>query len=438
MEDFRRMIIKVSDVEGASATIPVSNDHTDGSWLITDIYEGELFLNLIDNILQTRTDAGIINLNASSSSDADKVVQDVRYDEGVEKGEPLRITGYNVTHGIIRVEKADASASAEMPSYGLAMANYSSGETGQMIVVGTLTDVDTSAFSGGDTVYVAVGGGLTNVKPIEPNLIQNVGFVAKSNANNGSIEVVAIGRANDVPNLPLGHTFIGTSTNPTTIDLTTELNDKQDTLVSGTNIKTIAGTSILGSGDIPLDNDFTSLNDTPEDYAGSGGYAVQVNAGETGLEFVSGGGGGGGNPQIVSYIFTANHSSNSTTFYYVFRNQSQGMVQRFATWTNWSPLYYVELIAPADCFLKSFTIRSVDANYWASGLQIKMRVFKNQSTLEYDGSFVTSTGSGNTGQITFDLTSSDTSFSKGDFFEIGFNCTGAMGGIIGIPIFELT
>ena len=225
MEDFRRMIIKVSDVEGASATIPVSNDHTDGSWLITDIYEGELFLNLIDNILQTRTDAGIINLNASSSSDADRVVQDVRYDEGVEKGEPLKITGYNVGSGIITVEKADASASAEMPSYGLAMANYSSGATGQMIAVGTLTDVNTSAFSEGDTVYVAVGGGLTNVKPIEPNLIQNVGFVARSNANNGSIEVVAIGRANDVPNLPLGHTFIGTSTNPTTIDLTTELNN---------------------------------------------------------------------------------------------------------------------------------------------------------------------------------------------------------------------
>ncbi len=253
MEEFKRMIIKVSDVEGASATIPSTNDHTDGSWLTTDIYEGELFLNLIDNILQTRTDAGIINLNASSSSDADRVVQDVRYDEAVEKGEPLRITGYNVGSGIITVEKADASASAEMPSYGLAMANYSSGATGQMIAVGTLTDVDTSAFAEGDTVYVAVGGGLTNVKPIEPNLVQNVGFVARSNANNGSIEVVAIGRANDVPNLPLGHTFIGTSTNPTTIDLTTELNDKQDNLISGTNIKTINGNTILGSGNLPID-----------------------------------------------------------------------------------------------------------------------------------------------------------------------------------------
>ena len=257
MEDFRRMIIKVSDVEGASATIPVSNDHTDGSWLITDIYEGELFLNLIDNILQTRTDAGIINLNASSSSDADRVVQDVRYDEGVEKGEPLIITGYNVGSGIITVAKADASVSAEMPSYGLAMANYSSGATGQMIAVGTLTDVNTSSFSEGDKVYVAVGGGLTNVKPIEPNLIQNVGFVARSNPNNGSIEVVAIGRANDVPNLPVGHTFIGTSTNPTTIDLTTALDSKVDG--TGTTNYVSKWTGATTQGDSLIFDDGTSV-----------------------------------------------------------------------------------------------------------------------------------------------------------------------------------
>lgn len=51
MEDFRRMIIKVLDVEGVFVIILVSNDYIDGSWLIIDIYEGELFFNFIDNIL---------------------------------------------------------------------------------------------------------------------------------------------------------------------------------------------------------------------------------------------------------------------------------------------------------------------------------------------------------------------------------------------------
>jgi len=153
----------------------------------------------------------------------------------------------------------------------------------------------------------------------------------------------------------------------------------------------------------------------------------------------SGGGGGGGSAQVFSYTFASNHSGNNTSFYYVFRSKSNGnMITRFDTWTQWSPLYYVDLAMPANCFLKSFTIRSVDSSQWASGLQIKMKIFKNRYTVEYDGSFVTSSGSGDTGQITFNLTSSDTSFSAGDVVGIGFNTTGNMGGIIGTPIFELT
>ena len=68
MDEFRRMIIKVSNVEGESATIPATNDHSDGSWLTTDIYQGELFLNLVNNILQTRTEAGIVTLYDGAGS----------------------------------------------------------------------------------------------------------------------------------------------------------------------------------------------------------------------------------------------------------------------------------------------------------------------------------------------------------------------------------
>lgn len=47
-------------------------------------------------------------------------------------------------------------------------------------------------------------------------------------------------------------------------DLQTALNTKQDTLVSGTNIKTVNGVSVLGSGDIPLPNG-TSINNVSAD-----------------------------------------------------------------------------------------------------------------------------------------------------------------------------
>jgi len=68
MEEFRRIILKVSDIEGATATIPATNDHTDGSWLDTDIFEGELFLNIVDNVLQTRTASGIVNVYEAGGS----------------------------------------------------------------------------------------------------------------------------------------------------------------------------------------------------------------------------------------------------------------------------------------------------------------------------------------------------------------------------------
>ena len=44
-------------------------------------------------------------------------------------------------------------------------------------------------------------------------------------------------------------------------ELETELNAKQDTLVSGTNIKTINGTSILGSGDIVIESEVLDVSD---------------------------------------------------------------------------------------------------------------------------------------------------------------------------------
>ena len=66
--EFSRIINKQSDVAGVVATVPVTNDHSDGSWLTTDIYVGELFLNTADNILQTRTDSGIVNISSGAGA----------------------------------------------------------------------------------------------------------------------------------------------------------------------------------------------------------------------------------------------------------------------------------------------------------------------------------------------------------------------------------
>lgn len=63
---FRRQVLKRSTVPGQVPTIPLTNDHTDGTWLVTDIYEGEFFLNIPDGILYTRVGSTILNLTAVS------------------------------------------------------------------------------------------------------------------------------------------------------------------------------------------------------------------------------------------------------------------------------------------------------------------------------------------------------------------------------------
>lgn len=52
----------------SGATIPVSNDHTDGSWAITDIYDRELLINTGNGKFQYRAGSSIYTLTPTSGS----------------------------------------------------------------------------------------------------------------------------------------------------------------------------------------------------------------------------------------------------------------------------------------------------------------------------------------------------------------------------------
>jgi hypothetical protein len=54
-----RRVVKVSSIAGEVPTIPASDDHTDGSWIATDVYVGEMFFNSADGIMYTRSSNGI-------------------------------------------------------------------------------------------------------------------------------------------------------------------------------------------------------------------------------------------------------------------------------------------------------------------------------------------------------------------------------------------
>lgn len=63
-----RFTIKYSTISGQEPTIPLSDDHSDGTWLPTDIYIGEFFMNSSDDKLWIRTDNGIVPLGGTSGS----------------------------------------------------------------------------------------------------------------------------------------------------------------------------------------------------------------------------------------------------------------------------------------------------------------------------------------------------------------------------------
>ncbi len=184
----------------------------------------------------TSTGAGVdwIEPTLLPAESAEKVIQTVRFGEAVSKGDPLVITGYHGSNGPAIVERADATDATKMPAYGVALEDYAINATGLMIAVGDFDDFDTSSYSVGDTLYVAVGGGMTDVKPTGTALIQNMGIVSRSNANNGAAEIVAVGRTNDVPNLPTGRLFVGTATNTSLTSDVVYVDDANDRVGIGT------------------------------------------------------------------------------------------------------------------------------------------------------------------------------------------------------------
>lgn len=62
-----RIRLKRSSTTTTEPTAAPSADHTDGTWVATDLYVGELFTNVADDTMYIRTDNGIRQLPVSRS-----------------------------------------------------------------------------------------------------------------------------------------------------------------------------------------------------------------------------------------------------------------------------------------------------------------------------------------------------------------------------------
>jgi hypothetical protein len=171
-------------------------------------------VDLIDNVGNYNTTTGSITaVNGDFTGDvtsphfigsfSGKLETDCKNTSGsiIPKGTPVYITGTVGATNVLEVAPADAGDPTMMPAVGLTSAELSVGGTGHVTYLGNLLGVDTNSYTVGQTLYVAVGGGLTNVKPTgATELIQNIGRVGRVNQNNGEIIVSGSGRTNDVPN----------------------------------------------------------------------------------------------------------------------------------------------------------------------------------------------------------------------------------------------
>ena len=131
----------------------------------------------------------------------------IRNDEDtatIEKGDAVYVKGTHNSN-ILNVGLAHSDSADTMPCIGLSNQQLKTGQQGTAVAYGKALSVVTAGFIAGETVYVSntVPGGLSNVKPFNNDLIQNVGVVTKVHGSNGGVFVTGIGRANDIPNAPL-------------------------------------------------------------------------------------------------------------------------------------------------------------------------------------------------------------------------------------------
>jgi hypothetical protein len=129
---------------------------------------------------------------------ANAVHERAKAKENILKGQPVFISGYNVGQSTLEIELADNTANL---TTGLAYENLNTGQTGLVIISGVLNNVDTSAFSEGDILYVDGTGVLQNTAP-SLGMIQPIAQVLRSNATNGALLVIPyniVQRAAQVP-----------------------------------------------------------------------------------------------------------------------------------------------------------------------------------------------------------------------------------------------
>ena len=240
---------------------------------------------------------------------ADHIHEELRNETGgaLVVGDAVYISGYSVGLEIALVSIADASAGATMPSAAiLDQASLANNTTGSFVEVGTVVNMDTSAWTVGDELYISnvgtTGNTLTSTKPVGTDLIQKVAIVLRSHATLGIIEVVGAGRINDLPNIADTKIWIGDASG-----VPQEFALSGDVTMTAGGAVSLVSTTLAGYNISDTKANFdTALSDGTFSFAGGAfhdGFSDYLAP-----EHVDWAGSGTGTIHITNYIENATHT----------------------------------------------------------------------------------------------------------------------------------
>ena len=182
-----RIIIKKGE---GTPTIPTSSDHRDGSWLSTDIYEGEIYIDTITGQVYVNNGT-ITNLSNITTASTIKVQHEVKLAENINKGQAVYVSGANGTNMLVS-KASNTTESTSSKTMGLIDTTGVTNAFVNVITEGLLSGLNTNSATIGDAVWLGTSGNLVYglaSKPVAPAHMVFIGIVTRVSATNGEIFV---------------------------------------------------------------------------------------------------------------------------------------------------------------------------------------------------------------------------------------------------------
>lgn len=204
----------------------------------------------------------ITALDIPVAGQAGTLVREVKNMTGATlvKGTVVYISGANGNKALVSKALATTDALSSR-TFGMLQSDILNNGLGNCVIIGDLTGVNTSSFTEGDQLYLSgvTAGTYTASKILAPTHLVYVGKVTRSHPTLGQIEVgvqngYELEEIHDVKiDTPANNEVLAyTSATDIWENKTPSEAGLQPTLVSATNIKTINGNTILGSGDLTI------------------------------------------------------------------------------------------------------------------------------------------------------------------------------------------